>query len=140
MIDYIVKILNGNWQEQVSLRTQFFDQNGICSNLLTSFKLFADDTSLFSVVNDASKTFKKSKKWFVYCQWEVLCIFIESPSMTVIGSFFLSGVSLLVFSLEFCKFWVAVLIAFCFAVISVLGESVLVFSFSVGLSSVSSDK
>ena len=32
--------------------------NGACSNLLTDVKLFADDTSLFSAVNDASRKFE----------------------------------------------------------------------------------
>ena len=32
--------------------------NGACSNLLTDVKLFADDTSLFSAVNDASDKFE----------------------------------------------------------------------------------
>ena len=34
--------------------------NSICSNLsnFTKFKLFADGTSLFSVVNDANETFE----------------------------------------------------------------------------------
>ena len=32
--------------------------NGACSNLLTDVKLFADDTSLFSAVNDASGKFE----------------------------------------------------------------------------------
>ena len=31
--------------------------NDICSNLSTNVKLFADDTSLFSIVNDANKSF-----------------------------------------------------------------------------------
>ena len=62
---------------------------------------------------------------------------IASPSMTVTESFLLSGVSISVLSLEFYMFSVAVLIAFCFTVIFVFGESVLVFPFTVGLSSVS---
>ena len=32
--------------------------NDICSNLSTNVKLFADDTSLFSIVNDANKSFE----------------------------------------------------------------------------------
>ena len=32
--------------------------NDICSNLSTNVKLFADDTSLFSIVNDANKSFQ----------------------------------------------------------------------------------
>ena len=32
--------------------------NGTCSNLLTNAKLFADDTTLSSVVNDASEIFE----------------------------------------------------------------------------------
>ena len=46
-------------------RVQFLDHyfffiyiNDICSNLSTNVKLFADDTSLFSVVNDANKSFQ----------------------------------------------------------------------------------
>ena len=31
--------------------------NDICNNLSTNVKLFADDTSLFSIVNDANKSF-----------------------------------------------------------------------------------
>ena len=56
-------------------------------------------------------------------------------SMTVTGSFLFSSVSLSVFSLKFCVFWVAVLIAFCLAVTFTFGELILVFPFSVGLSS-----
>ena len=57
--------------------------------------------------------------------------------MTLTGSFLFSSVSLSVLSFEFFVFWVAVLIPFCFAVIFVFGESGLVFSILVGLSSVS---
>ena len=32
--------------------------NDICSNLSTNVKLLADDTSLFSIVNDANKSFE----------------------------------------------------------------------------------
>ena len=32
--------------------------NDICSNLSTNVKLFTDDTSLFSIVNDANKSFE----------------------------------------------------------------------------------
>ena len=32
--------------------------NDICSNLSTNVKLFANDTSLFSIVNDANKSFQ----------------------------------------------------------------------------------
>ena len=32
--------------------------NDICRNLSTNVKLFADDTSLFSIVNDANKSFQ----------------------------------------------------------------------------------
>ena len=32
--------------------------NVICRNLSTNVKLFADDTSLFSIVNDANKSFE----------------------------------------------------------------------------------
>ena len=32
--------------------------NDICSDLSTNVKLFADDTSLFSIVNDANKSFE----------------------------------------------------------------------------------
>ena len=32
--------------------------NGTCSNLLTHIKLFADDNSFFSVVNDTSENFE----------------------------------------------------------------------------------
>ena len=32
--------------------------NDICSNLSTNVKLFADDTALFSVVNDVNKSFQ----------------------------------------------------------------------------------
>ena len=39
-----------------------------------------------------------------------------------------------VLSLEFCIFWVALLIVFCFVDIFVFGELVLVFPFSVGFS------
>ena len=46
-------------------RVQFLDHyfflvyiNDICSNLSTNVKLFADDTSLFSIVNDANKSFE----------------------------------------------------------------------------------
>ena len=34
--------------------------NDIYSNLSTNVKLFADDTSLFSVVNDANKSFENN--------------------------------------------------------------------------------
>ena len=81
---------------------------------------------------------------FMTTSWVQLDIFqpsmpltIESPSMTVTGSLLLSGVLLSVLSFKFCMFWVAVLIAFCFAVAFVFSKSVLAFSFSVGLSSIS---
>ena len=32
----------------------------ICSNLSTNAKLFADDTSLFSIMNDVNKPFENS--------------------------------------------------------------------------------
>ena len=41
-----------------SWATVFFVYTIICRNLSTNVKLFADDTSLFSIVNDANKSFQ----------------------------------------------------------------------------------
>ena len=44
--------------------------NDICSNLSTNVKLFADDTSLFSIVNDANKSFESlSNDLFIISNW-----------------------------------------------------------------------
>ena len=44
--------------------------NDICSNLSTNVKLFADDTSLFSIVNDANKSFENlSNDLFIISNW-----------------------------------------------------------------------
>ena len=44
--------------------------NDICSNLSTNVKLFADDTSLFSIVNDANKSFESlSNDLYIISNW-----------------------------------------------------------------------
>ena len=44
--------------------------NDICSNLSTNVKLFADDTSFFSTVNDANKSFENlSHDLFIISNW-----------------------------------------------------------------------
>ena len=44
--------------------------NDICSNLSTNVKLFADDTFLLSIVNDANKSFQNlSHDLFVITNW-----------------------------------------------------------------------
>ena len=44
--------------------------NGTCSDLLTNFKLFADDNSLFSAVNDTSENFESlSNDLCIVSEW-----------------------------------------------------------------------
>ena len=44
--------------------------NDICSNLSTNVKLFADDISLFSIVNDTNKSFENlSNDPFIISNW-----------------------------------------------------------------------
>ena len=44
--------------------------NDICSNLSTNVKFFADDTSLFSIVNDANKSFESlSNDLYIISNW-----------------------------------------------------------------------
>ena len=43
--------------------------NDICSNLSTNVKLFADDTSLFSIVNDANNSFQNVTNLCVISNW-----------------------------------------------------------------------
>ena len=44
--------------------------NDICSNLSTNVKLFANDISLFSIVNDANKYFENlSNDLFIISNW-----------------------------------------------------------------------
>ena len=44
--------------------------NDICNKLSTNVKLFADDTSLFSIVNDANKSFENlSNHLFIISNW-----------------------------------------------------------------------
>ena len=57
---------------------------------------------------------------------------IESPSLTVTGSFLLSEVSLSDLSLEFCVFWVAVFTTFSLIVTFVLVNHFLYFCFQFG--------
>ena len=51
--------------------------NGICNNnLSTNVKLFADDTSLFSIVNDVNKSFENLSNYIFIisnwaCQWKM---------------------------------------------------------------------
>ena len=62
----------------------------------------------------------------------LMSLTIESTSMAVTGSILLSGVSLSVLPFEFWVFLVAVLIAYCFAVTFVFGESVSYFHYQLG--------
>ena len=44
--------------------------NGTCSNLLTHIKLFADDNSFFSAVNDTSENFESlSNDLCIVSEW-----------------------------------------------------------------------
>ena len=44
--------------------------NDTCSNLSSNVKLFADDISLFSIVNDANKSFENlSNDLFIISNW-----------------------------------------------------------------------
>ena len=74
---YKFKILNVKRWKQLSLRGQFLDKdfflvymNGTCSNLLTHIKLFADDNSFFSAVNDTSEKFESlSNDLCIVSEW-----------------------------------------------------------------------
>ena len=97
-----------------------------------------NDTRFFiSIVFAPLKCFTTTLRVRLDIFQRIMSLTIESPSMMVTGSFFLSGVSLSALSFEFCMFSVALLIAFCFTVTFSFFESVLEFPLSDGFSSVS---
>ena len=54
--------------------------NDICCNLSTNIKLFADDTSLFSIVNEAKKYFENlSNDVCIISNWTYQCKMLFNP-------------------------------------------------------------